>query len=170
MPVIGAALAFGKDTNGHQDGAHLRPDPGGIMAAAVRCFVELPGRRRWNSPQLRRRSGPGENVVATMNRWLATMCRCPCGWTAPARTIVSHPGERASPRPIIAEAHGARSRLVVLDYLQLVRSGASTRPQRGTDRGVQAGHRMRAERPRCRSSSSPSSTAESSDGRKARGQ
>ena len=106
--------------------------------------------------------------MATMNQWLATMCLLPLWVDDHAKTIVAI---RASVRRHvrIAEAHGAPLRLVVLDYLQLVRSGAQhkSRNEELTEVCRQVTE-MRAEHPEVSFVILAQLNRESSDGRKPR--
>ena len=145
-PSFACSPRHRQDRRGHQGGAHLRPDPAGVWRR--RCAVRergTPGRemRQRLSHEmgwLRRRSGSRqENVVATMNKRLATMCPLPCGWTTTPRP--SWPsGERASPRPASLRPTAPRSGWWCWTTCNW-RSGAQQEPQRGTDRVCRQGHR-----------------------------
>lgn len=177
MAVIGARPGTGKTAVGIKAAITCAQTPveyGG--GGALFVSVELPGREMrqrllshesgLTAAQVRQPSG--ENIVATMNQWLATMCPLPLWVDDHAKTIVAI---RASVRRHVrlAEAHGAPLRLVVLDYLQLVRSGAQhkSRNEELTEVCRQVTE-MRAEHPDVSFVILAQLNRESSDGRKPR--
>lgn len=177
MVVVGARPGIGKTAVGIKAAltcAGTPPEHGG--GGALFVSVELPGaemRQRilsheseLTAAQVRQPSS--EHVVATMTEWLAHLCRLPLWVEDRAKTIVAI---RASVRRHVrlAEAHGAPLRLVVLDYLQLVRSGAphKARIDEMTEVCRQVTE-MRAEHPDVSFVILAQLNRESSDGRKPR--
>lgn len=177
LAVVGARPGVGKTAVGIKAAITCAGTPvehGG--GGALFVSVELPGaemRQRILSheselPAAQVRQPTGDATVATMNAWLAHLCRLPLWVDDGAKTITAI---RASIRRHVrlAEAHGAPLRLVVLDYLQLVRSGREhkSRIEEMTEVCRQVTE-MRAEHPEVSFVVLAQLNRDSSDGRKPR--
>lgn len=177
LAVVGARPGVGKTAVGIKAAITCAGTPvehGG--GGALFVSVELPGaemRQRILSheselPAAQVRQPTGDATVATMNAWLAHLCRLPLWVDDGAKTITAI---RASVRRHVrlAEAHGAPLRLVVLDYLQLIRSGREhkSRIEEMTEVCRQVTE-MRAEHPEVSFVVLAQLNRDSSDGRKPR--
>jgi replicative DNA helicase len=177
LAVIGARPGLGKTTVGLKAAlscAQTPVDAGGGGALIV--SVELPGvemRQRILSHEshltaAQVRAPSSDHVVATMTGWLAHLCQLPLWVEDRAKTITAI---RASVRRHVrlAEAKGAPLRVVVLDYLQLIRSGATHKSRQEEITEVcQQVVAMRDEHPNVSFLVLAQLNRESSDGRKPR--
>lgn len=177
LVVVGARPGLGKTTVGLKAALACAQTPvanGGGGALVV--SVELPGsemRQRLLSHEseltaAQVRAPSSEHIVATMTGWLSHLCQLPLWVEDRAKTITAI---RASVRRHVrlAEAQGAPLRLVVLDYLQLIRSGATHKSRQEEITEVcQQVVAMRDEHPNVSFVVLAQLNRESSDGRKPR--